>query len=633
MHVLGTAGHVDHGKSTLVQALTGISPDRLEEEIRREMTIDLGFAWMSLPDGETIGVVDVPGHQDFIENMLAGVGGIDAVLLIVAADEGIMPQTREHLAIINLLHIPGGVVALTKIDLISDEDWLNLVEEEIRQSLNGTVLETAPIVRVSARTGQGIAELKKAIQTELIQRDSAIPTGQARLPVDRAFTLTGFGTIVTGTLLGGPLQSGEEVEILPDGIRSRVRGLQSYKQKVEIAFPGSRVAINLAGTGLDQVSRGMVISKPGAFRPTRRIDAQVDWLPEASISLEHHAGLKFFLGTRMAQTHVRLLGRERLLPGESGWVQLEFEEEIIAEKGDRFILRLPSPGETLGGGMVIDAHPEGRYKRFSPDVLQRLESRISGTPVEVLLTFLERNRILSFSDLQSQMRMDEETLTTLLEELIARDAVHPLPSAFPLREGLFLPSAEWSRLTHRVVSLLSEFHTRHPLRLAMPREELKNRLQAPGKAFPLIIAEWEANGILISEGTGYRLPDFSPTYTADQRRRVQALLEEFSAHPTNPPSVKACIEKVGAEVYGSLIETGILRQISPEVVYTEEAYQQILLSVRQYLQRQKSITVVQFRDLFSTSRKCSLAFLEFLDANGITVRNGDYRTLKGQEIS
>jgi selenocysteine-specific elongation factor len=308
MRVLGTAGHVDHGKSTLVEALTGTHPDRLKEEREREMTIDLGFAWFQLPNGEEVGIVDVPGHRDFIENMLAGVGGIDAALFVVAADEGVMPQTREHLAILDLLHIDGGVVALTKIDLVDDPDWLELVEEDVRRVLAGTVLETARLVRVSARTGEGIPELVTALEETLSGRLARPDLGRPRLPVDRVFTIAGFGTVVTGTLSDGRLRIGDEVEVLPSKIRGRVRGLQTHKRKEEAAVPGSRTAVNISGVTLDQIKRGEVVAHPGDYHPTRRLDVRLRLLPDASSPVRHNTEVKLYLGAAEVVARLRLLG-------------------------------------------------------------------------------------------------------------------------------------------------------------------------------------------------------------------------------------------------------------------------------------------------------------------------------------
>ncbi|MEJ2733589.1 MAG: selenocysteine-specific translation elongation factor [Anaerolineae bacterium] len=331
MRVIGTAGHVDHGKSTLVHALTGIDPDRLKEEKEREMTIDLGFAWLTLPSGERVGIVDVPGHKDFIKNMLAGVGGIDAALFVVAADEGVMPQTREHLAILDLLQVRGGIVALTKTDMAEDEDWLELVEADLLEVLEGTVLDGAPVVRCSARTGEGLeellAELDRYLATSAPRRDRNRP----RLPVDRVFTIPGFGTVVTGTLSEGTLASGQEVELQPSGLKARIRGLQTHKQKIEQAVPGSRVAINLTGVSKELVQRGDVVTTPGWLVPTTLVDCQLRYLPDAPVPLKHNATVDFFSGAAETQAQVRLLGTRVLAPGDDGWVQLRLKEPVARQ--------------------------------------------------------------------------------------------------------------------------------------------------------------------------------------------------------------------------------------------------------------------------------------------------------------
>ena len=385
MRVIGTAGHVDHGKSTLVTALTGINPDRLKEEQEREMTIDLGFAWMALPDGEPVGIVDVPGHRDFIENMLAGVGGIDAVLFVVAADEGVMPQTREHLTILDILQVQGGVIALTKCDLVDDPEWLELVKNDVRQAVQGTILADAPLVAVSAFTGAGLDELKNTLGAVLAERLPRPDLGRPRLPVDRVFSMPGFGTVVTGTLVDGVFRIGDEVEILPGGLRGRVRGLQAHKHSEESAAPGSRTAINIAGLSHEQVRRGDVIAHPGVYLPTSWLDVHFRLVADASSPLKHNTECKLFIGAAEVPVRLRLLGSEELLPGQEGWLQLELRQPVVAMRGDNYLLRRPSPGETLGGGVVVDPQPAGRHKRFDAEILQQLETLAQGSPTELLL--------------------------------------------------------------------------------------------------------------------------------------------------------------------------------------------------------------------------------------------------------
>jgi len=339
VQVIGTAGHVDHGKSTLITRLTGINPDRLQEEQDREMSIELGFAWFQLPNGEEVGIVDVPGHRDFIENMLAGIGGIDAVLFVVAADEGVMPQTREHLAILDLLNIPAGVVALTKIDLVDDPEWLDLVEADLGETLAGTVLGAAPIVRVSARSGAGMDNLVQTLQNILSQHPHRPDLARPRLPIDRVFPLPGFGTVVTGTLIDGQLTVGDLVEILPIGVEGRVRGLQTHKQAEEKALPGGRTAVNITGVSVDQVERGNVLVHPGDYQPSRMIDVWCTLLPDVENSLKHNTEVKFFLGASEIMARVRLLGVKEMLPGTDAFLQLMLQEPIIALRQDRFIIR------------------------------------------------------------------------------------------------------------------------------------------------------------------------------------------------------------------------------------------------------------------------------------------------------
>src|SRR5438552_10702757 len=343
MYVIGTAGHVDHGKSTLVKALTGIDPDRLKEEKEREMTIDLGFAWLTLPSGEAVGVVDVPGHADFIKNMLAGVGGIDLALLVVAADEGIMPQTREHIAILDLLQVRSAVVALSKSDTIDDPEWLDLMSEDVRKELAPTALSGARIIPVSARTRAGLDDLKAELD-DVLGRPPARPDwARARLPVDRVFTIAGFGTVTTGTLLDGSLDVGQEVEIQPTGLKARIRGLQTHKEKVTSASPGRRLAINLSGVSPEQVKRGDVVAAAGTLAPTQLIDVRLRWLSDAPAALTHNAQLEFYSGAFQSLTRVRLRGDQALAPGKEGWPQLALQNPAEIIPDDRSLLRQPSP--------------------------------------------------------------------------------------------------------------------------------------------------------------------------------------------------------------------------------------------------------------------------------------------------
>jgi selenocysteine-specific elongation factor len=640
MYVIGTAGHVDHGKSTLVHALTGIDPDRLREEKEREMTIDLGFAWLTLPNGEPVGVVDVPGHRDFIENMLAGVGGIDAALLIVAADEGIMPQTREHLAILDLLGISKGVVALTKMDLAESKEWVELVAADVSETLEGTTLEGAPIVPVSAHTRQGLEALMLALQDVLAQVEPHRERGRPRLPIDRVFTISGFGTVVTGTLSDGSFEVGQEVEVLPGGWKARVRGLQSHKQKVNRTAPGGRVAMNLTGVSKADLKRGDVITTVGWLHPTVLVDVQLRYLADALHPLRHNAQLKFFSGSAETLARVRLLGQDRLPPGQTGWAQLQLQDPIPLVKGDRFIVRAPSPAATVGGGVVVDPHPGRKHRRSRPEIVARLETLRRGSPDEILLEALERPGPTSARDLLSASGLGEsgrQTLAQLIEDervvvlsaqaggkQEAGDRKQELEGGNPL----VVTRAWWAALAEQMSRELATYHRQYPLRPGMGREALRSGLRLEGKVFNAVMARVAAEGLIADEGAVVRLPSHAVRLNPEQQQQVDQLLAQFRRQPYATPSVKESAAAVGEEVLGVLIARGDLVQASPEVLFLPGTYDEMVARVRTHIQQAGSITLAQVRDLFDTSRKYAQALLEHLDETGVTKRVGDERVLR-----
>jgi selenocysteine-specific elongation factor len=638
MRVIGTAGHVDHGKSTLVQALTGTHPDRLKEEREREMTIDLGFAWMSLPkseqlpEGEEVGIIDVPGHRDFIENMLAGVGGIDAALFVVAADEGVMPQTREHLSILDILQVEAGVVALTKIDLVDDEDWLELVEEDVRRVLANTVLANAPIVRVSARTRQGLPELVKALSACLAQSPPRPDLGKPRLPVDRVFTIPGFGTVVTGTLVDGSLRIGDEVEVLGgprQDLRGRVRGLQSHKHKEDIAVPGSRTAVNISGLNVEDIQRGCVIARPGDYQVTRRLDVRFRLLPDTSQPLQHNSEVKMFIGSAERLARVRLLGVEELLPGHETWLQLELEEPVSAARGDRYILRRPSPGETLGGGVVVDSHPKGRYKRFSEESLQRLEALTQGTPTEVFYQALAALFAAPLQDVIVRSDLDEAVALSAAEELRAGGQLLVLDADQNLaRPSLVASRAYWQGLEQKAIQEIEGFHRSFPLRKGLAREELKSKLKLTARIFSALLRSLSQQNLVEEIGPLVMRTGYAIRFNPAQQRQVDELMKRFAAAPYSPPTVKDCIAEVKEDIYNALVELGELTPVPPDVVFRHQDYQKMVAEVRRLIQENGSISAAQVRDHFNTSRRYALALLEHLDAIGVTVREGDSRRLK-----
>lgn len=631
MRVIGTAGHVDHGKSTLVQALTGIHPDRLKEEREREMTIDLGFAWLTLPAGESVGVVDVPGHRDFIENMLAGVGGIDAALLVVAADEGVMPQTREHLAILDLLQINNGLVALTKADLV-DAEWLSLVTEEVAGLLNDTTLATAPIVPVSARTGLGLDSLRRVLAEVLATQPARPDLARPRLPIDRVFTIAGFGTVVTGTLLDGSLATGDDVVIMPGERTARIRGLQTHKAKIERALPGSRVAVNLTGVQVADLQRGDVVCYPNTLTSTQLLDVQFRHLADTGLSLNHNAEVKFFVGAAETLATARVLTDDSLVPGATGWLQLALRDPIVVAKGDRFILRRPSPGATIGGGVVVDPHPARRHKRREAATLARLETSLRGAPDEILSQALAAlgpgplAAALTQSGLEATSALAAISQLFNQGDLISLDpasASPPLPPAALVASRLSL-----HRLTQTVTDLLAAFHQAAPLKNGLPREELKSRLKLPAKVFNAFISWLAQRGAVAETGALLKLPSHQIVFTPDQQAGVDRLTSVYHHDPHNTPSFKDSAGLVGEDVLAVLLERGDLVQVSPDVLFLSDTYRVLVAAIKAHLLANRTITVAQVRDLFTTSRKYALALMEHLDALGVTVRKGDERVLK-----
>jgi selenocysteine-specific elongation factor len=625
-YIIGTAGHVDHGKSTLIEAITGTHPDRLREEREREMSIVLGFDSFQLPDGKQVSVVDVPGHRDFIENMLSGIGSIDACLLVIAADEGVMPQTREHLDILHLLEVDSGLVVLTKIDLVDDPEWLDLVEMEIRELLEPTALKNAPLVRVSARTKTGIGELLTALSEILSEKSPRLDLGKPRLSVDRAFLMSGFGAVVTGTLLDGRLRVGEEITLLPEGKTGRIRGLQNHGQDVEEIGPGNRVAVNVSGIDQKEIQRGDVIALPGSYQTTRRLDVHFQYLPGLDNPIQHNTEAKLFLGADETTARIRLLGVETLRPGEDGWLQLELQDPVVAVRGDRYILRRPSPSETLGGGVVVDPFPLYRYKRFDSDVLARLQTLQGGDPRDILLQTLNREKFGVWMDIIQAAGLDQESAEGNLGELIEDGVILEIGKDGPRGKLIALRSI-WEDTLAGLLERVSQYHTSYPLRPGMPLEELKNQSGLKENLFRQAVAHQVAQQALIQEGPVIRRADFQIQYSAAQKTEIKNLLDVFAENPTQPPSVAECRAAVGDEVYKALIVQGELIQLSSDVVFSRDAYQQMVQKLREKLQKEGTITVAQARDMFGSSRKYMLAFLEHLDQEGITVRDGDLRRL------
>jgi selenocysteine-specific elongation factor len=608
--VVGTAGHIDHGKSTLITALTGIDPDRLAEEKRRGMTIDLGFAHMAMPSGREIGLIDVPGHARFMRNMLAGAHGLDAVLLVVAADEGVMPQTSEHLEIIDLLHVRRGLVVLTKVDLV-DSEWIELVQADVVQTINKTSLADAPVIGVSAVTGEGIGSLVAALDALLEKAEPRPDLGRPRLPIDRVFTMSGFGTVVTGTLVDGRLNVGDELEVVPSGRVVRVRGLQRHNTKAETVSPGNRVAANLSGVDKNELTRGDVLARPSTIHPTRRIDAQIRVLASAPHALRHGAEVLLHTGTVEVTCRVIVLDGNEVPPGGEGWVQLYLERPIAAAAGDRFVLRVASPAQTVAGGRFVDVAPR-KHPRHDSAIRESLVRRAAGNVLQEELRKYPRG----------------VTIGSLLKATLAPPADVDKLRARRLGEWVYSDEA-WSGIASRASNEVQAFHSAHPLRPGMGREELRSRLAVPAASFASVLQGLVEDGRVVEREGVLASPDHQVALETAGGPAAE-LLGLLAKDHFAPPSLPEAMQKSGAtpEIVRALTQRGELVRLSEDVGFTREGYEAATALVKEIIAADGSVTVAQLRDRMGASRRPVLALLEYLDSQRVTRRVGDTRVLR-----
>ena len=607
--VVGTAGHIDHGKSTLITALSGIDPDRLAEEKRRGMTIDLGFAHMALPSGREIGIVDVPGHARFMRNMLAGAHGLDAVLLVVAADEGVMPQTREHLEIVDLLEVRHGLVVLTKVDLV-DGEWLELVKGEVAAALRETSLQAAPMHAVSAVTGDGLPELVAALDGLLEQSEPRPDAGRPRLPIDRVFTMSGFGTVVTGTLVDGSISVGDEMEVVP-GVRAvRIRGLQRHNEKVETVGPGNRVAANLSGVEKSDLARGDVLARPHALQPVRRIDAKLRVLASASQPVRHGMELLLHTGTAEVGSRVIVLAGDEIAPGAEGWVQLYLDRPIAAAAHDRFVLRVPSPSMTVAGGSFVDVAPR-KHPRHDSAVRDSLARRAAGNVLQEELGKYPRG----------------VTVTALLKATVAPNSDIDKLHARRLGEWIFSDDA-WRSIASRAAHELEAYHSAFPLRPGMAREELRSRLGVPATSFPSVVQGLIEDGRVIERNGLLAAPEHR--VALESSGPATDLVRLLQSQPFAPPSLPEAMQQTGAgdELVRALAQRGDIVRVSDDIAFSKEAYESAVGMVKEIIAANGSVTVAQLRDRMGASRRPVLALLEHLDAQRVTRRVGDSRVLR-----
>jgi selenocysteine-specific elongation factor len=630
--IIGTAGHIDHGKTALVRALTGIDTDRLKEEKERGISIELGFAEFRLPDGTTAGVVDVPGHEHFVKNMLAGATGFDLVLLVVAADDGVMPQTREHLAIIDLLGVEEGLVAVTKADLV-DEEMVELVREEVMELLRGTGIEGAEIIATSAATGLGLDQLVQALMRAAARVRRRRDEGPFRLPIDRVFTLKGIGTVVTGTLWEGRVADGDEAVLLPEGRPVRVRNVQVHGREVEAAVAGQRVALNLPGYSVEDIDRGDVVASPGYLSSSFMLDARLRLLPGSPRPLKNRSRVRFHHGTREALGRVVLLpSREELLPGESSYAQFRLETPVVARYGDRFILRSYSPVTTIGGGIVLDAHPS-KHRRADAVLLEALERRERGDVREILrMTLRSRGVPLSLERLLQLAETDREASGRAAEELLERGEWVKLLSE---KQWKIVARETLEESAASVRALLEEFHRNNPREAGMDKETLRTRLfsrWAPGDFDGMLRLLAERGELETREGR-VALPGMGRSLTPEEEKEKDALRRAIEEGGFSPPLFKELLELLGLDarkardLLGMLTEEGLLEQVNQDYYLGRGRLAEAEEKIRAIIGEKGRLEVADLKGALGITRKYSIPLLEHMDRQKITRREGDYRVL------
>jgi selenocysteine-specific elongation factor len=629
--ILGTAGHIDHGKTSLVKALTGIDTDRLKEEKERGITIELGFAHLELPGDIQFGIVDVPGHERFVRTMVAGVGGMDLVMLVIAADEGVMPQTREHLEICQLLGVKKGLVAVTKSDMV-EEEWLHLVVEEVRDYLQGSFLEEAPIIPVSAKTGAGLEEIRSTLGQLAAEVHEKSADGPFRLPVDRVFTVAGFGTVVTGTLLSGEIATGGEVEILPSGLSSRVRNVQSHGTMAERGSAGQRVAVNLQGVDHAHVARGDVVVPRGVFRATRTVDARIDYLPSAARELKHRATLRLHSATYEVPAQIILLDRDTLGPGESAFVQLRLKSPVLLLPGDNFILRSYSPQITVGGGVVIDPGPPRRRRRTA-QALELLNALSDGEDADKLLLLIQESLLsgLTFEDLVIRSGLPVQRAEPALAGLLSQG--HVVQAVRKPR--IFLAREAFEKLRSFLLAGVEDYAREYPHKEGIGKEELKARIpkRSDLRFFGLVLHSLEKDGKIIVDRELVKKPGHKPFDAADLVDLLGKLENALEAGGAEPPTIKELCEKVGGseknvlEHLNMLAREGRVVKVKADVFYAPQPLRVVQEKLIAFLKEKGEITPPELRELTGLSRKFMIPLLEYFDQEKITFRAGDKRVL------
>jgi len=628
--ILGTAGHVDHGKTSLIKALTNVDTDRLKEEKERGITIELGFAPLVLPNGEKIGIVDVPGHEKFVKNMVAGAGGIDLVALVIAADEGVMPQTREHFEICELLGIKRGIVALTKIDMV-DEDWLALVQEDVRSFFEGTFLEGAPIVPLSSVTGAGLPEFLQALSDIISTLDERTDSGLFRLPVDRVFTMKGFGTVVTGTLASGKIRVGDTVEIMPSGGQAKIRGIQVHNETAEVAQAGQRTAINLQGTDRTTIERGYILTRPSTFETSDRLDIHMRYLASAGKKLKNRALVRFHTGTSETISRIILPDRDELEPGEETYAQVIPETPVVAMSGDRFVIRSYSPVTTVGGGEIMDPLAKKRRKHSTPGEVEKLDQ---GTGEEKTDIILERAGLEGIPGLSLAIRtgLPPSEQEKILEKMLSGKKALLIDRD----ERRVISSRAYGDFQIRVLSEIAAYHEKYPLKEGISREELRSTLGGfiDPKLFNKAIKDLEDDKKIIAAKENVRIEGHAVNLKEDEAQLREEITGIYQNAGLTPPLTKELMEKfsgnrkAATDILNVMLSENVLVKLNEDMYFHREALDRLKEDYRALLIKDGKATPATFKELTGLSRKFIIPLMEYFDKTKLTIRVEDHRVLR-----
>lgn len=629
--VIGTAGHIDHGKTTLIKALTGRETDTLREEKERGISINLGFTFFDLPSGRRAGIIDVPGHEKFIKNMLAGVSGIDIVIMVIAADEGIMPQTREHFEILQLLNIKRGLIALTKSDLV-DEEWLSMIKEDIKEEFKGTFLENAPIHAVSSKTKVGLDALIKDVDKLTEEIDAKDTQGHFRLPVDRVFSVSGFGTIVTGTVISGMIKEGENVEIYPSKEVSKVRGIQVHDKSVKVAEAGQRCAINIANVKTSAVKRGDVIAASNLMEPSLMIDCKLYYLKSASRPLENRQRVRLYHGTSEIICRVVILDKEELNQGEEAYVQLRLEKPLTAQRNDRFVIRSYSPMYTIGGGSIIDPSAK-KAKRFDKKYLEELKVKESGKTENIIENNVKKlsDQYPKASDILKALGKNEEQIEEKLQLLVDENKIVRFDTG---DKAVYVHKEYIDNKVNSMCDLLERFHKENPLKWGISKEEIKNKVfkGIKQKIYDEMLDLFVKDNKISIHGSFISLEGFTIKYTKEQKNTRDNIIKAFKAAKFSPPKYSELEEKQEDKksfkmIFDSLLDEGIIVKVSEDCLFLKEDYDKVKELIVNFINTNGSLTLAQLRDELNTSRKYAMALIEHFDGIKLTKRVDDKRVL------